>query len=171
MIMDNKQVFSPQSNIDSLIAFNGAEHYLSENKLYKVYLLSPQLVNHVFINKNDSIHLLSSFSEYATEVLSRQAVLFDEDEPQKLHHLSSLDMSLLVLLVPPHLIMSIDGQLFLQFEKMIPECVLGAYLMSDEEQFFISTNFNMEKLRQWIKEDSDFDSANDTDFGFNCNYA
>lgn len=140
------------SNIDQLIAFYGAGEYLSNNKLYKVYLLCPKLSNHIILKSNNLASFLGSFQNHLHECASCHSILFEEDDPHRHHQFSQPDTSLLVLLVPPNLIVYIDGSLLLQAERIIIESILGIYLNAQEQKFYRSAHFNIEKVKQWIGE-------------------
>ena len=140
------------SSIEQLLAFYGANEYLSNNKLYKVYLLCPKLANHVVLKSNNLATFLASFQDHLRECASCHSILFEEDYPHRHHQFSQPDTSLLVLLVPPNLIIYVDGNLLLQAERVILECILGVYLNAEEKKFYRSAHFNMETVREWIGE-------------------
>lgn len=152
MTPNNHSISEEDSTIDQLLAFYGANEYLSNNKLYKVYLLCPKLSNHIVLKSNNLASFLASFQEHLRECASCHSILFEEDYPHRHHQFSQPDTSLLVLLVPPNLIVYVDGSLLLQAERIILESILGVYLNAEEEKFYRSAHFNMEKVRQWIGE-------------------
>jgi hypothetical protein len=159
-----------EAEINNMINFYGASEYLANNKLYKIYLLCPKLYSHLHANDEHTISFLNSFRTYLNEWAKRQTILFEEDQPHQHHQFSNPGASLLVLLVPPHLIICIDGNLSLQTEKIILECILGAYLNSSEPHFHKNTQFDMEKIRQWVE--PDFVTGNIKDnFATNLDYA
>jgi hypothetical protein len=171
--MQTDRQSAPEGNgeIDRLIEFYGASAPLAHNKLYKVYLLCPKLMNHVSVKDENLVSLLGSFRDYFNSHAAQQNILFEEDQPHHLHHFSHPDTSLLVLLAPPNLIVCIDGRLLLQAEKIITECILGMYLTAEAEKFSMSTHFSMEKIRRWIDKDSDSSANTDFDLPTNTDYA
>lgn len=167
----HRQYSEKYSEINELIAFQGAAEHLNNNNLYKIYLLCPKLANHVFINQDNLMGLLGSFRDYFNRSIAQQNILFEEDEPHHHHQFSQPDTGLLVLLVPPNLIVCLDSTLLLQTDQIIFEAILGAYLNAEDEKFFTSSHFNMEKIRQWITQDSNSDSDPDFDLPPNTDYA
>ncbi|MSP53050.1 MAG: hypothetical protein EXR81_02205 [Gammaproteobacteria bacterium] len=159
MTSAQQQYFEKHSEINKLIASQGAADHLTNNKLYKIYLLCPKLTNHVFINQTDRISFLASFRDYFNRAIEEQNILFEEDEPHHHHQFSQHGTGLLVLLAPPNLIVCLDSRLLLQTDQIICECIVGVYLSAEDEKIFTSSHFNMETIRQWIVKDQDSESG------------
>ena len=138
------------SDLDNLIEQCNVNDYLSTNQLYKIYILCSELCHHVTVVDEHTLRFLSSFLKHFAQETEHHTILFEDEEPNKQHRFSAKGTSLLVLVVPPHLIICVDGNLHLEQEKIILECILGAFLSNDSKQFFKSSHFNMEKVKDWI---------------------
>ena len=126
------------------------EEVLKSGDLHKIFIACPYLEKHINVDNPGTITFLESFLSYFNDIVKRQRVLFSEDEPRKVHRFSRSENAMLVLLVPPHLIICVNGQLLIKGNEVILESILGVYLFKDSEQFFNSSKFSASKVKQWL---------------------
>jgi hypothetical protein len=133
-----------KENIDLL------EEELQCGKLYKIFMLSPLHEKYFRVDSPGNITFIEGFLDYFNDVMRGQTILFAEDDPRNHHHFSQNDRVMFVMLVPPNLVLCIDGNLLLKKNHIILESILGVYLFNDSDQFFTNSKFSSHHVKQWL---------------------
>lgn len=121
-------------------------------KLYKIFMLIPLEEKYFNVASPGSIRFTENFLEYFNRVMLQETVLFTEDNPREHHQFAQSDRAMLTLLVPPNLVLCINGDLVLKKDQVIKECILGVYLFNDSDQFFTNIDFDSHLVGNWLVE-------------------
>lgn len=126
------------------------ENELAAEELYKIFLTVPMLEKYLQVNNPGTMTFLDGFLDYFNQSMCEQDVLFAEDEPRRLHQFSQNDNVMFVALVPPDMVICIDGHLMLKREQLILPAIVGAYLFKKSDQFFTNAVFSARKIKDWL---------------------
>lgn len=126
------------------------EDELQQGKLYKVFMICPLLEKYFTVDDPVSIQFEHDFLDYFNVAMIDRELLFIEDEPRKHHKFAASDQVMFNLLVPPDLVLSINGNLLLKRNEIILESILGVYLFNETDQFFTNKDFSADKVKQWV---------------------
>ena len=137
-----------------LESFLSQANYLAEDlengSLHKIFLLCPDAHQYIQVLKSGKISFVPEFTRYLNKALDEQPIYFSDDNPRQYHRFTQPGNVMLTLLIPPHMIVCVDGKLGLKKDKLIIESIVGGYLYNDSDQFYQHASFDPKKVKQWI---------------------
>jgi hypothetical protein len=113
-------------------------------------LLCPDAHQYIQIENSGKISFIPEFINYLNNTLDKLPIYFSDDNPRQYHRFAQPGNVMLTLLIPPNMIVCVDGKLGLKKDKLILEGILGGYLYNDSDQFYQHESFDPEKVKQWI---------------------
>jgi hypothetical protein len=119
------------------------EHDIASGRLYKTYLLCPDIEKYIQIDDLSTVTCQPGFLEQLDKSLDQQSIFFYEENPREKHQFATPSTVMVTLLVPPNFILCVDGILSLKRGQLTKAHVLGIYLFRDSDQFFNNSEFDM----------------------------